>query len=54
MLAMQPMVKIEGPPPGVAAGRYDVPRPVIAGVGALIVALGGGALAVRLRRRKKA
>jgi hypothetical protein len=53
MLALQPMVKIEGPPPGVAAGRHDVPRAAIAGVGALIVALGVGALALRLRRRRK-
>jgi hypothetical protein len=53
MLAFQPTVKIEGPPPGVASGRYDVPRPAIAAVGALIVALGVGALALRLRRRRK-
>ncbi|MCS6899830.1 MAG: hypothetical protein RMJ98_09325 [Myxococcales bacterium] len=53
MLALQPIVKIEGPPPGVASGRYDVPRPVIAGVGALIAALGMGALLLRLRRWRK-
>jgi len=50
MLAFQATVQIQGPPAGPASGRYDVPRPVIAGVGALIVLVGVGYLLARLRR----
>ena len=52
MLAHQPGVKIEGPPPGLASGRYDVPRAAIAAVAAVIVAVGLGYTLVRLIRRK--
>lgn len=53
MLAMQPTVQIQGPPPGPASGRYDVPRPAIAAVGGVILALGVGYLLVRLRRGQR-
>ena len=52
----QPGVRSEGPPPGLASGRYDVPRWVIVLVGVVIVAVGIGYLVTRvlLRRRKGA
>jgi hypothetical protein len=53
MLAHQPGVKIEGPPPGLASGRYDVPRPAIVAVAVVIVVIGLGYTLVRLVRRQK-
>lgn len=54
MLTLQPVVKMEGPPAGVAAGRFDVPRPLIAALGALILVIGISAIFFRLRRGNKA
>ena len=42
MQAGQPTVKVEGPPPGVASGRLDVPRVAIAVVATVIVVVGVG------------
>lgn len=53
MVALQPTVQVEGPPPGLASGRYDVPRWTIGLLGALIVLSGILYLVARTARRKK-
>ncbi len=40
---------VEGPPAGVASGRYDVPKTAIAIVGALVVVVGLGVMVARVR-----
>lgn len=50
----QPTTRIEGPPPGLASGRFDVPRWSIGLFGALIALAAVGYLAARWRRARKA
>ena len=47
-----PTVRVEGPPPGLARGRFDVPRWAIALFGAAIVLAGVVYLTTRAMRRK--
>lgn len=47
-------VSVEGPPPGLARGRHDVPRWQVATLGGVIVALGIGYLVVRAARAARA
>jgi hypothetical protein len=49
----QPTTRIEGPPPGLASGRFDVPRWMIGAFGALLVLAAVGFLAARWRRARK-
>jgi hypothetical protein len=49
----EPTVHVEGPPPGLPSGRYDVPRWAVGGAGSLVVAVGILYLAARLLRRRK-
>jgi hypothetical protein len=49
--AATPTVRVEGPPPGIASGRWDVPRWTIGVVGGAIVAVGAVYLVVRVVRR---
>jgi hypothetical protein len=49
----QPTVRIEGPPPGLASGRFDVPRWSIGALGGAIVLASVGYLVARWRRARK-
>ena len=49
--ASTPTVRVEGPPPGIASGRWDVPRWSIGVVGGAIVAASAVYLVVRVVRR---
>jgi len=48
MVILQPGVKVEGPPPGAASGRFDVPRWAIGVLGGTIIGLGVLYLVIRL------
>lgn len=48
-----PSVRVEGPPPGLASGRYDVPRWAIAIVGAAIFLAGVLYLTARAARKSR-
>ena len=50
----QPMTRTEGPPPGLASGRYDVPRWAVGALGAAIVLASFAYLVARWRRARKA
>ncbi|HEU4536640.1 MAG TPA: hypothetical protein VFS00_21090 [Polyangiaceae bacterium] len=50
----QPTTRIEGPPPGLASGRFDVPRWAIGALGAAIALAAFGYLLARWRRARKA
>lgn len=52
-MLLQPTVKIEGPPPGLASGKVDVPRATIALAGAVVVLLGVVYLIARVARRRR-
>jgi hypothetical protein len=49
----QPGVRVEGPPPGLASGRYDVPRWSIIALGTVIVLAGCVYLVVRVLRSRR-
>ncbi len=50
----QPTTRTEGPPPGLASGRFDAPRWAIAALGAAIVLASIGYLVARWRRARRA
>ena len=49
-----PSVRVDGPPPGMASGRYDVPRVAIALFGGAIVLAGVIYIATRFARKPRA
>jgi hypothetical protein len=51
--AGQPAIRVEGPPPGFARGRFDVPRWSIGAFGALLIVAGIAYMLMRLRRSKR-
>lgn len=53
-LVLQPSYRVEGPPPGLARGRWEVDRTIIAILGAAILVLGLAYFFTRIYRRKKA
>jgi hypothetical protein len=52
MLLLQTTVQVNGPPPGAAAGRYDVPRWFIGLAGGVVVLVGVVYLVVRALRAR--
>jgi hypothetical protein len=48
------MTRTEGPPPGLASGRFDAPRWAIASLGAVIALAAFGYLLARRRRARRA
>jgi hypothetical protein len=51
---LEPSVRVEAPPPGLASGRFDVPRWAIATLGAIVIAIGVGYVVVRVLRARRA
>jgi hypothetical protein len=53
-LSVEPGFRLEGPPPGLAQGRWDVDRSLIIVAGVLVVVVAIGYFVARVRRARGA